>query len=198
MRHRNVNTPLPENLRDSMHAEPAPVRLQDLFLILPQCVDLWLLAITAAFRASRDNVLRSRPRRRPRMGHVECCAKWNCIHVSGWGRWTRYSAADLRLLGSVNASQRGFFLSLVALGSGMQPVAQRGHEIKKNSLHRTSIMSPSSAMTTRIRRQQLTMSFIDRENMSAVVQSARLCQRKHCHISSHQLNRGEYRSGFCH
>jgi hypothetical protein len=30
------------------------VRLQDLFLILSQCVDLGLLAITAAFRAARD------------------------------------------------------------------------------------------------------------------------------------------------
>jgi hypothetical protein len=42
------------------------MRLQDLFLILSQCVDLGLLSITAAFRASRDNVLRSRPRRRSR------------------------------------------------------------------------------------------------------------------------------------
>jgi hypothetical protein len=30
------------------------VRLQDLFLILSQCVDLGLLSITAAFRAARD------------------------------------------------------------------------------------------------------------------------------------------------
>jgi hypothetical protein len=34
MRHGNVDTAFPENLRDPMHAEPATVRLQDLFLIL--------------------------------------------------------------------------------------------------------------------------------------------------------------------
>jgi len=42
------------------------VRLQDLSLVLPQSVDLGLLPVTAAFSASRDNPLRSRPRRRPR------------------------------------------------------------------------------------------------------------------------------------
>jgi hypothetical protein len=31
------------------------VRLQDLFFILPQCVDLGLLSIAAAFRAARDS-----------------------------------------------------------------------------------------------------------------------------------------------
>jgi hypothetical protein len=36
--------------RDSGQA----VRLQDLFLVLSQCVDLGLLSITAAFRAARD------------------------------------------------------------------------------------------------------------------------------------------------
>ena len=61
MRHGNVDTALPENLCDPMHAQPAAVRLQDLFLILPQCVDLGLLAITAAFRAAGDfeKILRS-------------------------------------------------------------------------------------------------------------------------------------------
>jgi hypothetical protein len=54
MRHRNVNTPFPENLRDPVDGEPAAVSLQDLFLILSQCVDLGLLAVTAAFRAARD------------------------------------------------------------------------------------------------------------------------------------------------
>jgi hypothetical protein len=54
MGHGNVDTPFPENLRDPMHAETATMRLQDLFLILPQCVDLGLLAITAAFRAAGD------------------------------------------------------------------------------------------------------------------------------------------------
>jgi hypothetical protein len=50
----NVNTALPENLRDPMDAETATMRLQDLFLILSQGVDLGLLTITAAFRAPRD------------------------------------------------------------------------------------------------------------------------------------------------
>jgi hypothetical protein len=54
MRHGNVHTPFPENLRDPMHAETATVRLQDLFLILPQRVDLGLLSIASAFRAARD------------------------------------------------------------------------------------------------------------------------------------------------
>ena len=90
MGHGNVNTPFPENLRDPMHAEPATMRLQDLFLILSQSVDLGLLAITAAseLRATMCFflvlvvvlvvvlVLES--------GHVECCAKLNCTHVSGW------------------------------------------------------------------------------------------------------------------
>jgi hypothetical protein len=66
MEHGNVNAAFPENLGDPMHTEPATVRLQDLFLILSQCVDLGLLAITVAFRASRDNVLRPRPRPRIR------------------------------------------------------------------------------------------------------------------------------------
>jgi hypothetical protein len=54
MRHGNVNAALSENLRDSVDAEPAAVRLQDLFLILSQCVDLGLFTITAAFRAAGD------------------------------------------------------------------------------------------------------------------------------------------------
>ena len=54
MEHGNVNAAFPENLGDPMHTEPATVRLQDLFLILSQCVDLGLLAITAAFRSARD------------------------------------------------------------------------------------------------------------------------------------------------
>ena len=54
MRPGNVNTPFPENLRDPVDAETAAMRLQDLFLILSQCVDLGLLSITAAFRAARD------------------------------------------------------------------------------------------------------------------------------------------------
>jgi hypothetical protein len=54
MRHGDVNTPLPENLRDPMHAETAAVRLQDLFLILSQRIDLGLLAVAAAFRGTCD------------------------------------------------------------------------------------------------------------------------------------------------
>jgi len=54
MGHRVVNTPFPENLRDPVHAETATVRLQNLFLILSQGVDLGLLSITSTFRAARD------------------------------------------------------------------------------------------------------------------------------------------------
>jgi hypothetical protein len=54
MGHGNVNAPFPENLRDPMDGEAAAVRLQDLFLVLPQSVDLGLLSITAAFRAAGD------------------------------------------------------------------------------------------------------------------------------------------------
>jgi hypothetical protein len=54
MGNRDVNTAFPENLRDPVHAQPATMRLQDLVLILSQCVDLGLLSITAAFRAARD------------------------------------------------------------------------------------------------------------------------------------------------
>jgi hypothetical protein len=50
MRHGDVNAPFPENLRDPMHAETATMRFQDLFLRLPQCVDLGLLSITAALQ----------------------------------------------------------------------------------------------------------------------------------------------------
>jgi hypothetical protein len=53
MGHGNVNAPFPENLSDPMDGEPATMRLQDLFLILPQSVDLGLLAVAAAFRAAR-------------------------------------------------------------------------------------------------------------------------------------------------
>jgi len=54
MGHGDVHTPFPENLRDAMDAQSAAVRLQDLFLILSQCIDLGLLSITAAFRAAGD------------------------------------------------------------------------------------------------------------------------------------------------
>jgi hypothetical protein len=54
MRHGDVNTPLPENLRDPVDGETATMRLQDFFLILSQCIDLGLLSITAAFGAARD------------------------------------------------------------------------------------------------------------------------------------------------
>jgi hypothetical protein len=37
-----------------MHAETATMRLQDLFLILSQRIDLGLLPVAAAFRAARD------------------------------------------------------------------------------------------------------------------------------------------------
>jgi len=42
MGHGNVHAALPENLRDPVHAETTTMRLQDLFLILSQCVDLGL------------------------------------------------------------------------------------------------------------------------------------------------------------
>jgi hypothetical protein len=48
MGHGNVNTPFPENLGDSMDAEPTTVSFQDLFLILSQRVDLGLLSVTDA------------------------------------------------------------------------------------------------------------------------------------------------------
>jgi hypothetical protein len=54
MGHGNVHPAFPENLRDPVDAETAAMRLQDLFLILSQSVDLGLLSITAAFRAARD------------------------------------------------------------------------------------------------------------------------------------------------
>ena len=54
MRHGNVHAPFPENLRDPMDGEPATMSFQDFFLILSQCVDFGLLAITAAFSAARD------------------------------------------------------------------------------------------------------------------------------------------------
>jgi hypothetical protein len=54
MGNRDVHTPFPENLCDPMDGEPATMRLQDLFLILSQSVDLGLLSITAAFRAAGD------------------------------------------------------------------------------------------------------------------------------------------------
>jgi hypothetical protein len=54
MRHGDVHAPFPENLRDPMDAEPAPMGLQDLFLILSQCVDLGLLAVATPFRAPGD------------------------------------------------------------------------------------------------------------------------------------------------
>jgi len=73
MGHGDVNAPLPENLRDPVHAKPAAMRFQDLFPILSQRVDLRLLSIATAFGASRDNALRSRPRPRIRPpGVLEC------------------------------------------------------------------------------------------------------------------------------
>jgi hypothetical protein len=54
MGHGDVNTPFPENLCDSVDAQPAAVSFQDLFLILSQGVDLRPLSITAALRAARD------------------------------------------------------------------------------------------------------------------------------------------------
>jgi hypothetical protein len=54
MGNRDVNASLPENLRDPVDGEPAAVRLQDLFLILSQGVDLGLLPITPAFSAAGD------------------------------------------------------------------------------------------------------------------------------------------------
>ena len=54
MGHGNVNPPFPENLRDPVDAEPATMGFQGFFLILPQCVDLGLLSVTAAFRVARD------------------------------------------------------------------------------------------------------------------------------------------------
>jgi len=46
------------------------VRLEDSLPVLAQSVDLGLLAITTAFSASSDNMLRSRPRPRIRPGGV--------------------------------------------------------------------------------------------------------------------------------
>ena len=54
MGHGDVSAAFRENLRDPMDAQPATMRLQDLFLILSQCIDLGLLPITAAFRAAGD------------------------------------------------------------------------------------------------------------------------------------------------
>jgi hypothetical protein len=41
----DVDIPFPENLRDPVNADPAPVCFQDLILAFPQCVDLGLLAV---------------------------------------------------------------------------------------------------------------------------------------------------------
>jgi hypothetical protein len=54
MGNRDVDTPFPENLCDPMHAEAATMRLQDLFLVFSQCVDLGLFPIAAAFGAPGD------------------------------------------------------------------------------------------------------------------------------------------------
>jgi hypothetical protein len=54
MRHGNVDTTFPKNLRDPVDTQAAAMRFQDFFLILSQCVDLRLLSITASFRATRD------------------------------------------------------------------------------------------------------------------------------------------------
>jgi hypothetical protein len=54
MGNRKVDTAFPENLRDPVDPQAATKRLQDLFLILSQCLDRGLLSITAAVRAARD------------------------------------------------------------------------------------------------------------------------------------------------
>src|SRR5260221_5229351 len=54
MGHGNVNAAFPENLRDPVDAQPTAMRLQDLFFVLSQGVDLGLLSITTAFGAARD------------------------------------------------------------------------------------------------------------------------------------------------
>src|SRR5260221_8177232 len=93
MGNRDVDTPFPENLRDPMHAQSAAMRLQDLFLILSQCVDLGLFTITAAFKSCRrpHRALRSRPRPRIRpRGEMEywsvgCCPNSQLHPRSGLG-----------------------------------------------------------------------------------------------------------------
>ena len=54
MGHRDIHPAFPENLRDPVDAEAAAMRLQDLFLVLSQCIDLGLLAVAAAFGSARD------------------------------------------------------------------------------------------------------------------------------------------------
>ena len=54
MRHGNVDTTLPENLRDPMHAQAATVRFQDLFLVLSQRFNLGLFAVATPVRVARD------------------------------------------------------------------------------------------------------------------------------------------------
>ena len=53
MGHGDINTALPKNLRDLVDAEPSAMCLQDFVLVLPQCVDLGLLAVAAVFSAAR-------------------------------------------------------------------------------------------------------------------------------------------------
>jgi hypothetical protein len=54
MGHRDIHPAFPENLRDPVDAEAAAMRLQDLFLVLSQCIDLGLLAVAAALGSARD------------------------------------------------------------------------------------------------------------------------------------------------
>ena len=90
-------SPIPSPLTSHGRASGLAVRLQDLFLILSECVDLGLLSITAPFRATRDLtgrfvlvlVVAPRPRIRPRgvmeYWSVGCCANSELHPRSGLG-----------------------------------------------------------------------------------------------------------------
>jgi hypothetical protein len=54
----NINAPFPENLRDPVDGDPAAMRFQDLFFILPQGVDLGLFAVVPARIGSASDVSR--------------------------------------------------------------------------------------------------------------------------------------------
>jgi hypothetical protein len=45
----NIDIPFPEDLRDPMDADPAPVRFQDFVFAFPQGIDLGRFAVPAAF-----------------------------------------------------------------------------------------------------------------------------------------------------
>src|SRR5258708_10495723 len=110
MGNRDVDTPFPENLRDPMHAQSAAMRLQDLFLILSQCVDLGLFTITAAFKSCGrpHRALRSRPRRRPRprirprgvmeYWRVGCCANSELHPRSGLGMLKKILVSRIEII----------------------------------------------------------------------------------------------------